>query len=77
MKEEIDYVVKQQVRNGMIVLSKYTDRMRMLRENPNIDKTKFFVIEDEKTFSRYNEVDGKELLWVGMPTVVTLEATDK
>ena len=69
MKTEIDYVVKQHLRNGMIVLAKYTDRMKMLHENPNVDRTKFIVIEDDKTFCRYNEVDGKEMLWKGMPDI--------
>jgi len=72
MKTEIDYVVKQHVRNGMIVLAKYTDRMKMLYENPNVDKTKFIVIEDETRFCRYNEVDGKEMLWKGMPDLEAL-----
>lgn len=74
MKTEIDYVVKQQVRNGMIVLAKYTDRMKMLVENPTIDKTKFIVIETETEFCRYNEVDGNEMLWEGMPKIETLGA---
>lgn len=63
MKTEIDYVVKQHANNGMIVLAKYTDRMKMLYENEKVDKTKFIVIETETEFCRYNEVDGKEMKW--------------
>ena len=73
MKTEIDYVVKQHCRNGMIVLAKYTDRMKMLYENPTVDKTKWLVIETETEFCRYNEVDGKELLWKGMPDIEQLQ----
>ncbi len=67
MKTEIDYVVEMHCRNGMRILATYTDRMKMLYENPTVDKSKFIVIEDENTFSRYNEVNGKQLLWEGVP----------
>jgi len=63
MKTEIDYVVRQDCRNAMVILKKYTDRMKMLEENPTIDKSKFIAISDEATFSRYNEIDGKEMTW--------------
>jgi hypothetical protein len=68
MKIEIDYVVRQDCRNGMVILARYTDRMKMLYENPTIDKSKFIVISDELTFSRYNEIDGKEMLWTHIDT---------
>lgn len=72
MKTEIDYVVRQHCRNGMIVLARYTDRMKMLYENPTIDKTKFIVIETETLFCRYNEIDGREMVWEGMPELKPL-----
>ncbi len=72
-KKEIDYVVKQHCRNGMIVLAKYTDRMKMLYENPTIDKKKFIAIETDTEFLRYNEVDGKEMLWEGSPNIEKLK----
>lgn len=75
MKTEIDYVVQADCRNGMKVLSKYTDRMKMLYENPNVDKAKFIVIETEKEFCRYNEVNGKEMLWKGVPDMDVLAVT--
>ena len=64
MKQEIDYVVKRDCRNGMKILSKYINcRMKMLEDNPTVDKSKFISIEDTHSFSRYNEIDGREMLW--------------
>lgn len=63
MKQQIDYLVEQHVSNSMKILKKYTDRETMLKENKNVDKTKFFVIEHEDAFYRYNEINGKELVW--------------
>jgi len=62
-KKEIDYVVKQHVNNGMIILAEYTDRMKMLYENENVNKENFIVIESETVFARYNEVSGKKMVW--------------
>lgn len=64
MKQEIDYVVEQHCSNGMIVKEKYiNDRIRMLREYPNVNKENFLVIEDENSFCRYNEISGKKMIW--------------
>lgn len=67
MKPETHYVVKQHCRNAMIVVAEYSDRLKMLKDYPSIDKSKFLVIEHDNKFCTYNEIDGKRIIWEGMP----------
>ena len=65
MKTEIDYVVEKQVNNAMIIKAKYiNNRLKMLEENPTVNKENFIVIECEENFCRYNEVNGNKMNWV-------------
>lgn len=63
-KIEYDYVVEANHNNAMVLKKLYTDRAQMLTENPNVNRDNFIVIEDENRYVRYNEINGKKMIWV-------------
>ncbi len=62
-KEEIDLVVKRNAANSIEVIAEYSDRLKMLEENPTINKERWFVLNWEDKFIRLNEISGKDLVW--------------